>query len=180
MKKFLLFFLVVINAVSLWYLLAPLPQIPDLTNAAKSNLPGDTSQLKNVSGYFTNLSRTEVINFYKANLDVPFFIRLNHPPEKSKEIIVDTIQSYYLEEFIIPFKESIFINGYDWQNDVFIKPEKRIVNKIIYNGINYQSKITVKTFPTTVAQRLIGFFVTELAIFLIIYIFVTFPWKLKK
>lgn len=149
----------------------PIPQVPDLVNSIKSDLPGDTTQLVNVKGYFTNQSRTEVTNFYKANLNSPFKIRLNHPPEKSKTIFKDTMQSYYLEEFIIPFKMSLFVNGYEWENDVFTKPEKRVANKIIYNGLEYKAKITAKIYPTTIYQRLIAFFATELGIFAIISLY---------
>lgn len=168
MKKILL---ITFNVIFLIYLLTPTPTLKDLPNAVRSNLPGDTVQLKNVSGYFGNLSRTEVINFYKANYNGPFRIQINHPPEKAKEIISDTIQSYYLEEFVLPFKESIFINGYEWQNDVFTKPEKRIANKMIYDGIEYQTKVTIKKFPTTLFQRLTAFFVVEISILLIFYIY---------
>jgi hypothetical protein len=158
-------------------LVSPLPAIPDLTNAAKSDLPGDTVQLKNVSGYFTNLSRAEVINFYKANLNGLFRIHLNHPPERSKDIILDTIQSNYLEEFILPFKESVFINGFEWQNDPFTKPEKRITNKMIYHGKEYFAKITIKTFPTTIPRRLATFFITEAVAF---FIFFSIKYSFRK
>ena len=171
MNKILFGIIFVFNVFSLWYLLSPTPTLPDLANSIRSDLPGDTTQLKNVSAYFTNLSRTEVITFYKANFNGPFRIQLNHPPEKAKEIIVDTIQSYYLEEFILPFKQSIFINGYDWQNDVFTKPEKRIANKMIYKDIEYQTKVTIKVFPTSIFQRLFGFFGTELAIIIVFFIY---------
>ncbi len=168
MKKIIL---VILNAIFLIYLLAPTPTLTDLPNTVRSNLPGDTVQLKNVSGYFGNLSRTEVINFYKANYNGPFRIQINHPPEKAKEIIVDTIQSYYLEEFVLPFKESIFINGYEWQNDVFTKPEKRIANKMIYDGIEYQTKVTIKKIPTSIAQRLLALMVVEISILLVASIY---------
>lgn len=171
MKKTLIGLFCVFNLLALWYLLAPITSIPNLTNAIKSNLPGDTTQLKNVSGFFTNLSRTEVLTFYKANFNGLFRIELNHPPERARDVISDTIQTYYLEEFVLPFKESVFINGYDWQNDVFTKPEKRIANKLIYNGVEYQSKITIKTFPTSIPERLISFFATEAAILAIFYLY---------
>lgn len=177
MNKVLIIFLVFFNILAVAYLSVPLPHIPELTNSVRSNLPGDTTQLVNVSGYFTNLSRTEVITFYKANLNGPLRIQLNHPPEKAKEVITDTIQSYYLEEFVFPFKGSVFINGYDWQNDVFTKPEKRIANKLIFNGVEYQSKITVKSYPTTLPQRLIGFFGSELLLLTIFWCYQSF---LKK
>lgn len=167
-KKTYLIIIVIFNLLAVWYLLIPIPNIPNLTNAVKSDLPGDTVQLKNVTGFFTDQSRSEVINFYKANFTGLFRIHLNHPPERSKDVIRDTIQSSYLEEFVLPFKESIFISGFEWQNDPFTKPEKRIVNKLIYQNVDYSAKITIKVFPTTVPQRMLTLFITEIAV---IYIF---------
>jgi hypothetical protein len=176
-KKIFIFIVILFNILTVYYLVSPTPQLKDLQNAARSNEPGDTIQLKNVSAYYTNLSRTEVINFYKSSYSGIFRIILNHPPEKAKTIIRDTTQSYYLEEFIIPFKESLFINGYEWQNDVFTKPEKRIKNKLIYNDKEYSAKITLKTFPTSIPSRLITFFSLEIGIF---FIFICYRRFLKK
>jgi hypothetical protein len=168
-KKIFLTILVIFNLLTVWYLLTPIPALPGLTYSAKSDLPGDTVQLKNVSGYFTNLSRSEVINFYKANFNGLFRIHLNHPPEKSRDIILDTIQVNYLEEFILPFKESVFISGFEWQNDPFTKPEKRVANKLLFKNQEYFAKITIKTFPTTIPQRLTAFFITEACAIFIFY-----------
>lgn len=159
---FLLFFL--FNLLAILYLVSPTPQLKDLTNAARSDEPGDTIQLKNVSAYYTNQSRTEIINFYKANYSGPFRIILNHPPEKAKTIIRDTTQSYYFEEFVLPLKESLFVNGYEWENDVFTKPEKRIQNKLIFKGKEYKTKVTLKTFPTSPLSRLLTLFSIEIGI----------------
>jgi hypothetical protein len=179
MKKIIITLAIIFNIFALFYLSTPLPLIPPLSNSQKSDLPGDTTQQPNISGYFTNLSRTEVITFYKANLNGMFRIKLNHPPEKSRDVIRDTIQSYYLEEFVFPFKGSVFINGYDWQKDVFTKPEKRIANKLIYNDIEYQSKITVKSYPTTLWQRLLAFYLSEVLFVAIVIIYskIMFPKK---
>ena len=166
-KKIFLSLLVILNIIFVLYLIAPTPELKELPNSAKSNLPGDTVQLKNVTGYYTNLSRTEVMNFYQSIYSFPFLIRLNHPPEKAKEIFRDTMQSYYIEEFIIPFKESIFINGFEWEKDVFTKPDKRIKNKLIYNDITYPSKINTKIYYTNVYTRVIAFFITEIGLYLI-------------
>jgi len=172
---FLLFFL--FNLITILYLISPTPQLLDMTNAARSDEPGDTIQLKNVSAYYTNLSRTEVINFYKANYSGLFRIILNHPPEKAKTIIRDTTQSYYLEEFILPLKESLFINGFEWENDVFTKPEKRVQNKLIYKGKEYKTKITLKTFPTSLPRRLLTLFSVEIGLVTIFFMYKKF---LKK
>jgi len=153
--------LLLFNFLALNYLLSPIPLLPPLPFSTRSLEPGDTIQIPNVTGYYTNLTRTEVINFYRANYNGLFRIRLNHPPEKSKEIIKDTIQSYYLEEFVLPFKESLYINGFEWENDVFTKPDKRIKNKLIYEGKEYKAKITIRSFPVPVSTRLIVFFLIE-------------------
>lgn len=163
-NKFIFF---IFNCVFISYLVLPTPKLIDLPNSVKSNLPGDTTQLKNVTGYYTNLSRTEVMNFYLSFYTNPFLIRLNHPPEKAKEIFRDTMQSYYIEEFIIPFKESLFVNGFEWEKDVFTKPEKRIQNKLIYNNITYPSKINTKIITTTVPNRIIIFLLSEIGVYLI-------------
>lgn len=165
-KKILIAVFIILNLLAIVYLISPTPKLKNLPNSIKSNEPGDTVQIPNVSAYYTNLSRTEVMNFYKANYTGLFLIRLNHPPEKAKEIIKSTIQSYYFEEFILPFKESLYVNGFEWENDVFTKPEKRIKNKLIYENKEFKSKITIRTFPTSIPKRLISFFTTEIVIIL--------------
>jgi hypothetical protein len=179
-KKILITIFIVFNILAVIYLISPTPKIPDLVNSVKSNLPGDTVQIPNVSGYFTNMSRTEVMNFYKAYYSGFFRINLNHPPEKAKEIIVDTIPSYYFEEFVLPFKESLYVNGFEWENDVFTVPEKRIKNKIIYENKEYKAKITIRTFPTSIPKRLISFFATEAGIIFAVYVFKSFIFKKKS
>lgn len=165
------------NFLAILYLVSPLPQIPDLSHSAKSNEPGDTIQIPNVSAYYTNLSRTEVINFYRANYNGLFRIFINHPPEKAKQVIKDTIQSYYLEEYILPFKESLFINGFEWQNDVFTKPEKRIANRLLFEGKEYQAKITIRTFPVPLLNRFLSFFFIEAVIIALVKIYSGFIFK---
>lgn len=163
-KKISIILIIALNFLAIAYLVSPTPTIQDLPNSVKSNEPGDTTQISNVRAYYTNMTRTEVMNFYKAHYSSPFIININYPPEKSKEIIKDTIQSYYFEEFNIPFKESLYVNGFEWENDVFTKPEKRIANKLIYDGKEYKAKITIRTFPTTIPKRLFSFFFIEAVI----------------
>jgi hypothetical protein len=179
-KKILITIFIIFNILAVIYLVTPVPKIPDLVNSVKSDLPGDTTQIANVSGYFTNMSRTEVMNFYKAHYTGLFRINLNYPPEKAKDIIVNTIQSYYFEEFVLPFKESLYVNGFEWANDVFTKPENRIKNKLIFQGKEYSAKITIRQFPTSIPKRLISFFTTEASIIFAIYTFKSFLPKKKK
>ena len=65
-KKIFISIFVIFNLLAVLYLISPTPSLPDLPNSAKSDLPGDTVQISNVSAYFTNMTRTEVMNFYKA------------------------------------------------------------------------------------------------------------------
>ncbi|MPM47351.1 hypothetical protein SDC9_94060 [bioreactor metagenome] len=169
-KKIFISIFIIFNILAVIYLITPTPKLPDLVNSVKSNLPGDTVQIPNVSGYFTNMTRTEVMNFYKSYYYGLFRINVNHPPEKAKEIIVNTIPSYYFEEFILPFKESLYINGFEWENDVFTKPENRAKNKLVFQDKEYKSKITIRTFPTPISHRLISFFFTEFSIVAIFYL----------
>lgn len=179
-KKILISFFVVFNFCSILYLISPTPKLSDLPNSVKSDEPGDTVQISNVSAYYTNLTRTEVMNFYKANYNGLFRINLNHPPEKAKEIIKDTIQSYYLEELILPYKESLYINGFEWENDVFTKPAQRIKNKLIFNKKEYKAKITIRIFPSSIPKRLISFFFTEFVIIVGFFILKSFLIKPRK
>jgi hypothetical protein len=176
-KKILISIIIIFNICAIFYLISSTPNLPDLPNSAKSNLPGDTTQINNVSAYYTNMTRTEVMNFYKAYYSGPFRINLNHPPEKAKEIIVNTIQSYYFEEFVLPFKESLYINGFEWENDVFTKPENRSKNKLIYQDKEYKAKITIRRFPTTIPKRLIAFFATEIGLITTLFVFKSFLYK---
>lgn len=173
-KKIIIVTLIILNIFAVTYLISPTPTLPDLANSVKSDEPGDTVQISNVSAYYTNMTRTEVMNFYKAYYSGPFRIILNHPPEKSKEIIRDTIQSYYFQEFILPYKESLYVNGFEWENDVFTKAENRVKNKLIFQGKEYKAKITIRTFPTSIPKRLISFFSTEVVILFGLFAFQSF------
>jgi hypothetical protein len=176
-KKAILVLFCLFNIFAIVYLISPTPIPPDLVNSIKSDLPGDTVQLKNVSAYFTNMTRTEVMNFYKAYYSGPFRIIINHPPEKAKEIIRDTTQSYYFEEFVLPFKESLYINGFEWENDVFTKADSRAQNRIIFKDKEYKAKITLRIFPTSPIKRILAFLFTESVIIFGLYVYKSFLFK---
>jgi hypothetical protein len=178
-KKTLIVLFCFFNVFTLVYLINPTPTFPDLANSTKSDDPNDTFGIENMSSFYTNMTRTEVINFYKAYYSGPFRIIINHPPEKAKEIIHDPTQSYYFEEFYLPFKESLYINGYEWENDVFTKAEKRVGNKLIHKGKEYKSKITIRTIPTSVPKRVAAFLFTEFAIIFSLYLYKSFLLKRK-
>jgi hypothetical protein len=71
--------------------------------------------------------------------------RLNHPPEDAFSLIRDQTRSNYLEEFVHPLRESLFVSGFEPT-----KPSQQIN----INGVHYKSKVTVKLIPSTVSVRL--------------------------
>ena len=140
--------IIILNVLIVTYLIYPLPLILDLPDSVKSTEPGDTTQLTNIKAYYTDSERSDIINFYVDTYQHkhPLAYRLNHPPERAKQIIKDTIQTYYLEEIVIPFKQSLFINGFDWQKDVFTPEGKKESNKMLVNDQEYRVKVTLRTF----------------------------------
>ena len=167
-KKIFMLAYLSLGLLIIFYLLLPAPRFPppDLPQSIKSTEPGDTTQLSNVSAYFTDKSRQNVLNFYSSYsrrskfLNVPFALpqyRLNHPPEDAKAIWVDTKRSYYLEEIIHPLRESLFVDGFDWANDVFTDPKRRIKNKIVVGGHAWQAKVSLRWFQSSPLARVLIF-----------------------
>lgn len=152
LKKLLITVCALLITLISFYLVLPFSPISDLPEAVKSDEPGDTVQLKGVSGFYTNTTdREAILAFYRNEFSQTIFglklpiIRLNHPPEKAKEVFVDTKQSYWLEELVSPFRGSLFVNGFEWEKDVFTAPDKRVKNKLLFNSIEYKNKISLKT-----------------------------------
>jgi len=145
------------------YLVLPGPALPppDLPESLKSVEPGDTIQLTNVSAYYTQKGRQEVIGFYRdyfsrsdlANFPLPAY-RLNHPPEYARQVFVNTKTSYYIEEVVQPFRSSLFINGFEWEKDVFTPPSRRVKNKMVVGGETWASKVSLRWYPSRWATRL--------------------------
>jgi len=185
MKKIRLLFFSLGFLFSL-YLIIPGPRLPppDLPDSLKSDLPGDTVQIPNVSAYFTDKEREEVISFYRnyfsrsSFLNIPLpAIKFNHPPERAKEIVVDTIQTYYLEELVHPLRESLFINGFNWQKDVFTPEAAKKKNKIIAGNRVWQSKVTLKWFSSSLLFRLLVFWTAWILIWVVLSLWAN---ELKK
>lgn len=166
-----------LGIVFTFYLLIPGPQLPpkDLPESLKSDLPGDTFQMKDVAGYFTDLDRKEVIDYYKQQfgrssfLNIPLpTINLNHRPEYARNVYRDTMKSYYLEELIHPFRENLFINGYTWEKDVFTKPSARKQFALEYKGRVWDTKVTLKWFQGGIIPRTVLFWLAWGLFFVII------------
>lgn len=118
MKKSFIIFSILLLIYMVW----PGPnQISDfkaLPNSDKSKLEGDTIQIPDVVGYFSDNFRDFVVPFYLKdyqNLNhFPFPpLKLNHPPEYSWTAIKKHTDSTYLEELIYPLRSSLYVNGFE-------------------------------------------------------------------
>ena len=184
-KKILIFLFLVVGTS---YLLLPAKvNFPDLPGAVKSIEPGDTIQIANVSAYYTDMARKDVVDFYfdyfskSKFFNIPLITyKINHPPERIREILRDTQQSTYVEEIVHPFRESVFVNGFEWNNDPFTPPGSREQNILVVNGVTYQFKITIFYQPSFVWQRLVIFYLSFGVGYLLVLEIAKFIKRLSK
>lgn len=162
MSKPLKVSLILIYLIGFFYLILPAPSFPELFESWRSTEEGDTWQNPNQKGYYTNLSRDQVINQIKEQFSEHLFwfkfqgIRVNYPPEEAASLVRDQLKSNYLEEIIFPLRESIFINGWEPENDPRMKtiPENKR-SDLFANGQKYQAKITLYPIYSNLWPRLL-------------------------
>lgn len=151
----LLFFLI--------YLLIPSPEIPPLPNSLKSTEEGDTVQVPGVAAYYSDTRREEAVTFYQKSFALPFFdlpflnYRLNHPPEYAREVVRDQISTSYFEEIVHPFRESLYINGFEPYILLKDKPDLLKGNVMIIDEKEYFSKVTIRYLPSPLWERILVF-----------------------
>lgn len=176
MKKISLILFFVLNVVFLIYLLLPSPPLPPpLPDSLKSTEPGDTVQISGVVAYFSQYDRAYVTAYYQDSFDklpilgikLPSY-RLNHPPEFAREKIRDQIQTGFLEEVVHPFRESLFINGFQPEIDYKNNPQSLNKYRLIVDGKLYVSKTTLRPFYSSLQARITNYFLI-LTSFVIIY-----------
>jgi hypothetical protein len=141
-NKFLVILFLLFSLFFLGYLLLPNPDFPSPPpGSLQSKEPADTeTPLRRA--YFTNLTREEVINHYKKEFNKGFSIytpRLNYPPEEAQTIIRDQTRSTFLEEIVHPFRESIYINGFE---------PREAKDAINIEGLPWRQKIIVRYVPS--------------------------------
>src|SRR4030043_1567819 len=171
MSKILKILYLLFCLIFIFYLVLPGYEFPKPpSDALQSTEPGDNETLLR-RAYFTNLTREEVMNHYKNqfthssfyNLPIPTY-RLNYPPEDAQTLIRDQARSTFLEEIVHPFRESVYINGFE------PKEKKDAVN---IAGKIWRQKIIIKYAPSLIWIRLL------LAIPTLILIPVLY-WETKK
>ena len=72
--------------------------------------------------------------------------RLNYPPEESATLIRDQTHSTFLEEIVHPFRESIFISGYE---------PKDTGEVLTVGGVPWRQQVIVKYVPSNLIIRVI-------------------------
>jgi hypothetical protein len=146
-------------------LLVPSPDFPEkLPNSLQSGEPADIETTLR-RGYYTDSSRSEVISHYFKvfskskflNLPLPTYI-LNYPPEDAQTIIRDQTRSTYLEEIVHPFRESIFVNGFEPKDNK---------DAIQINGKFWNEKVIVRYYPSQSIIRIVFALVTTTLIYII-------------
>ncbi|MBN1263306.1 MAG: hypothetical protein JW991_03025 [Candidatus Pacebacteria bacterium] len=164
MKKITRFISGFFYLIGLVYLCLPLGEMPALPDSLKSKEPGDTVEIPGVSAYYTNLSRYEVLEFYRqnfsrsrlGNLPLPVVV-LNHPPEYTREAIRDTVDSTFLYELVHPGRDSLFINGWDPAEDPKFKKNKNLSQVLKEDNRFWERKVTLRLFSSGTILRLIIF-----------------------
>ena len=133
----------ILSLIFVIYITLPSPQFPDsLPDALKSTEPADLeTPLRR--GYFTNAARDEVMEHYFNQFRG---YRLNYPPEESGTIIRDQTHSTFLEEIVHPFRESIYISGFE---------PKDTGNILTVGGLPWRQKVIVKHVPSSLIVRII-------------------------
>lgn len=135
------------------YLLLPNPDFPEPPpDSVQSGEMADTeTSLRRA--YFTNYTREEVMvhyteQFNKSRLfNIPLLTyRLNYPPEESQTLIRDQTMTTFLEEIVHPFRETIFVNGFE---------PKELKDDVWYKGVDYRQKIIIRFIPSNTLARLI-------------------------
>jgi hypothetical protein len=149
---------ILLSIIFLIYLLLPNTSFPiKLNDALQSNEPAD-SETPLRRAYFTNYNRRDVLKHYTNEFNLLSFIpnyRLNYPPEEAQMLIRDQTRSTYLEEIIIPFRESFFVNGFE------PKTEK---DTIIINNLHWEQKIIVKHVTSNIFLRILVGVVTVILV----------------
>jgi hypothetical protein len=151
MKTLLKVVFLLFSLIFLFYLCLPSPDFPlPLDDVYTSGEPADVeTPLRR--GYYTDYDRSEALSHYQGQfnksalweLSLPTY-RLNYPPEDAQTLIRDQARSTFLEEIVHPFRESIFINGF----------EPRLPQDVIrIEGKLWRQKVIVRYVPSNLWAR---------------------------
>ncbi|KKR38356.1 hypothetical protein A2210_02225 [Candidatus Woesebacteria bacterium RIFOXYA1_FULL_40_18] len=149
LAKLLAIIFVIISISFGVYLVLPQPFFPSPAwDFVSSTEPADReTPLRR--GYFTNLTREQLMSHYKSEFG--WGLTLNYPPEEAQTLVRDQTKSSFLEEIVHPFKESLFVNGYE--------PKGNDITGFMIDGKIYKQKVIVKYVPSNIFLRVgVGIF----------------------
>lgn len=170
-------FYIILTFIFLVYLSLPSPAFPQqLDNAPQSKEPGDNLDLTTKRAYFVNLNREDITSHYYSVFKIPYAnfinsIKLNYPPEEAEWHIYSHTKSSYLEEFVFPFRESIFVNGY--------QPGPKD-DQIAFEGQPYTTKVTIKYKSSNLITRLTFGLLLSMFLYLSLNLFKNLIFRLIK
>ncbi|MBI4039594.1 hypothetical protein HY388_02090 [Candidatus Daviesbacteria bacterium] len=147
--------------IILLYLLLPPPKVISLPDATVSDEPGDTIQIQGVSAYFTNMTQEQVIDYYGREFSHSSWLGIamptlvfSRPVQEAHQFINDQLITTYLFEFIHPFRESVYVNG--WVEGKLPPVYRRWINHSINpKGIHFDSKVTVRRVDSSLLARVL-------------------------
>jgi len=160
---FVLFCIVILSYLALPSFSFPTPP-PD---SLQSKEPAD-SETSLRRAYFTNYSRAEVLAWYENQFKESKFLGmsvglptllLNYPPEDSQAIIRDQTMSTYLQEVVLPLRESLYINGFE---------PKEAKDAIFIEDRPWNQKIIIRYVPVSLWVR-IGAFAATVVLMVILF-----------
>jgi hypothetical protein len=165
MRIFLRAVLISLSLLFLVYLIWPfgprsISDFSPLPFSSKSTLSGDTVEVPNVVAYFSDNYRSMVRKYYQNEYQyfTKFFfppLRLNHPPEDAFQAIKDQTQSTYLEEYAYPFRGTLYVNGLEPFDQITKQARYAGATYFDADGQKYETKVTLRFYPTSVGNRLI-------------------------
>ena len=164
MKKIIL---AIVFILGLLYVLSPGPgsvtDFSPIPDSLKSNEPGDTTQVPNISAYFSNFNRQQITQYYQDQYRSKHLfgfippVSLNYPPKAAYTYIRDLQMSTFLEEYVYPLRGSVFVNGYEpyVEDEIKGRGHSYFGDRIHINGDYYWSKATIRFYPAGTIVRLL-------------------------
>lgn len=151
--------------VFLLYLVIPSPKFPLQPPDSVQSLEDGDVEIPSRRGYFTDYDRAKVLAYYENQMRVELFgielpgYRLNYPPEDAQWLIRDQTKSTFLEEIVHPFRESLFVNGFESDDPQYA---------VSYRGVQFRQHITVKYSSSSLLVRVLIFWASLLLFFVVL------------
>lgn len=167
---------VAISLIIFAYLLMPPPKVINIPDAMVSDEPGDTIQIQGVAAYFTNMTQEQVLDYYAREFNSSSWLGIpmptlvfSRPVQEAHQFINDQLITTYFFEFIHPFRESIYVNG--WVEGKLPPVYRRWINHSINpNGIHFDSKVTIRRVDSAPLARVLAMAASLYGILLLFHI----------